>query len=151
MMNHCILYVEDDENDVFLLQVAFDEAGISQPLRVVRTGQEAIEYFRGQGIYADRSKYPLPCVTLLDLKLPGLSGLEVLAWMREKPALKPVAVIVLSSSSRPEDVAKAYQLGANSYIVKPVDVPERLRMAKLLQGWWLQLNQFAPPGETPDE
>ncbi len=148
MTSRSIVYVEDDENDVFLLHVAFEQAGITQPLRTVRTGQEAVSYFSGTEPYTDRAKYPLPDLILLDLKLPGMSGLEVLEWVRRQPALKTLVVVVLSSSSRLEDVAKAYELGANSYVLKPVDVPERLHLVKELQAWWLQLNQFAP-ARTP--
>ncbi len=144
MRNTGILYVEDDENDVFLLQLAFQQAGITEHVEVVHTGQAAIDYLQGSGVYEEREKYPLPDLVLLDLKLPGVSGLEVLGWIRARPDLRSIVVIVLSSSSRPEDVGRAYELGANSYVLKPVDVPERLQMAKLLQGWWLELNQFAP-------
>ncbi len=144
MRNTGILYVEDDENDVFLLQLALQQAGITEHVEVVHTGQAAIDYLQGNGVYEEREKYPLPDLVLLDLKLPGVSGLEVLGWIRARPDLRSIVVIVLSSSSRPEDVGRAYELGANSYVLKPVDVPERLQMAKLLQGWWLELNQFVP-------
>jgi CheY-like chemotaxis protein len=106
-----ILLVEDERNDVFLLQYAFEAAGIANPLRVVEDGQEAVEYLGGAGKYADRDQFPMPCLVLLDLKLPVKSGHDVLRWIQRQPALKALVVIVLSSSREKNDVDTAYQLG----------------------------------------
>lgn len=140
----CILQVEDEEPYVFLMQLMFERAAITNPLRVVSDGQMAISYLAGTGAYADREKHPLPSLVLLDLKLPKTSGFEVLKWIREQPGLKRLVVIVLSASSHPEDVERAYELGANSYIEKPLQIDRTLELIKLLKGWWLESNHFAP-------
>ena len=119
-----ILLVEDERNDVFLLQYAFETAGIANPLQVVEDGQEAVEYLAGNGKYGDREQYPLPCLVLLDLKLPVKSGHDVLRWIQHQRALQPLIVIVLSSSREDDDVNAAYTLGARSYLVKPLSMTE---------------------------
>src|SRR5579872_5806241 len=103
-----ILLVEDDQNDVFFLRYAFENVGIKNPLKVVVDGQEAIDYLAGVGAYADRQKFPLPALLLLDLKLPVKMGLDVLRWMQTKPDLGHLVVIVLTSSSDSGDVERAY-------------------------------------------
>jgi len=146
-----ILLVEDERNDVFFLEYAFQAAGITNPLQVVEDGQEAIDYLTGIGKFADRSQYPLPCLVLLDLKMPRRSGLDVLSWIQNQPELQMLIVIVLSSSRDKNDVDEAYQLGARSYVVKPLSLAERLELAKALKQYWLQLN--VPPrlqGCDPD-
>ena len=95
-MSNTILLVEDEENDVFFLKHAFEEVGVLNPLRVAQDGQEALDYLSGRGEYADRERFPLPCLILLDLKLPRVMGFEVLQWIREQPALKTLIVVVLS-------------------------------------------------------
>ena len=117
---HTILLVEDDSNDVLLLQRAFRRAGLTHALQVVSDGDQAVAYLGGQGQFNDRGKHPLPSLVLLDLKLPRRSGLEVLGWIRDqKPEVKNLPVIVLTSSRLSEDVDRAYSLGANSYMAKP--------------------------------
>jgi CheY-like chemotaxis protein len=144
-----ILHVEDDEQDVFLMRKAFRAAGIANPIRHVRDGEEALDYLGGTGAYADRKEMLRPHLVLLDLKLPGKSGLEVLEWIRAHPTLRAMVVIVFSSSPAPEDVERAYHAGANSYITKPADLDQYAEIAVLLKRWWLGYNQFAPVGGTP--
>lgn len=139
-MSKTILLVEDEENDVFFMQHAFKEVGILNPLQVAQDGQEAMDYLGGNGGYADRERFPLPCLTLLDLKLPGVMGLDVLKWMREQPALKTLIVIVLTSSRLGPDIERAYQLGANAYLVKPSRPPELREIATGIKQFWLALN-----------
>jgi CheY-like chemotaxis protein len=116
------LLVEDEENDVLMLQMEFKRAPVDIRLVAVEDGSKAIQYVEGKGIYADRATYPVPDVILLDLKMPRINGFEFLEWLRTKGPqehrLKPV--IVMSSSALKEDVERAYRLGANSYLVKPV-------------------------------
>jgi CheY-like chemotaxis protein len=138
-----ILLVEDDPNDVFLLQRAFRKAGFEHPVQAVGDGEEAVAYLTGAGSYADRAQFPLPLLVLLDLKLPRKSGLEVLAWLREQPALRRLPVVVLTSSREPADVNRAYDLGANSYLVKPLGFEALLDMVKSLNFYWLTLNEHA--------
>jgi len=144
-----ILHVEDDEQDIFFMQRAFKAAGIENPIQHVRDGEEAIDYLEGTGAFADRKGVLQPHLVLLDLKLPGKSGLEVLEWIRAHPILRAMVVIVFSSSPEPADVERAYHLGANSYIVKPIDLDQYAEIAILLKRWWLGYNQFAPLGGTP--
>lgn len=148
MNNRCILQVEDEETDIFLLKRAFSKAGITSPVNAVTDGQMAIDYLSGTGPYADREKHPLPCLVLLDLKLPKRSGFEVLEWLRGQPAFHRVVVVVFSSSNQPSDIDRAYDLGANSFIQKPCDMEHTLELAQLLKGWWLGYNRFAPVYES---
>lgn len=144
MTQTCILQVEDDANDVFLLQHAFQQAGITNPVRVATDGQMAVDYLAGTGPFANREKHPLPGLVLLDLKLPRRSGREVLQWIRAQPALSAVVVIVFTSSQYMGDVGLAYELGANSFILKPADAFHYTEIARLLKDWWLRHNLFAP-------
>jgi CheY-like chemotaxis protein len=135
-----ILLVEDERNDVFLLQYAFEAAGIRNPLQMVEDGQQAIDYLGRAGKYANRAEYPMPCLILLDLKLPMKSGHDVLRWIQQQPALQLLVVIVLSSSRNRNDVDEAYQLGARSYLVKPLTMNARLELARTIKHYWLQVN-----------
>jgi two-component system response regulator len=139
-----ILLVEDDPNDVFFLQYAFEGAGVTEPMRVVADGQKAIDYLAGAGEYANRAQYPVPSLVLLDLKLPSKPGLEVLRWIRSQPGMEGLLVVVLTSSKNPSDIADAYRLGARSYLVKPLSVAARLEMAKAIKEYWLRLNVCVP-------
>jgi CheY-like chemotaxis protein len=141
-MQH-ILLVEDNENDVFFARRAFKSAGVENPLHVAETGQEAIDYLSGTGKYADRSAYPIPALVLLDLKLPHVPGLDVLKWIQEQPALKRLIVIALTSSHLDVDIERAYELGANAFLVKPSNVELLTGMARAIDGFWLKLNR--PP------
>jgi CheY-like chemotaxis protein len=137
-----MMLVEDDESDVLLLRDAFDSVGADVRLHVAGNGQEAIDYLSGTGRYGDRRQYPMPWLMFLDLKLPLVMGFEVLAWVRQQPALCGLAVVILSSSSMPCDIQKAYLLGANSYLMKPVSHQARIDMARGIKSFWLQWNCF---------
>lgn len=113
-----VLLADDDENDLLLIQRAFARAGIPNPLRVVRDGQEAIWYLNGEGNYADRKKSPWPGLLLLDLKMPRMDGFDVLQWLQEPQHRKGLRVVVLSSSNEKSDVERAMELGADAYRVK---------------------------------
>src|SRR5438876_11011111 len=145
-----ILLVEDDEADILLLRRAFRNARIANSLVEVRDGQEAIQYLAGEGPYADRSRYPIPFLMLLDLRLPKLSGFEVLAWIREQPELAELIVVVLTGSDHVPDATKARDLGANSYLVKPGDFEELVQMVKRIKGRWLLLDSL-PEGDVSRE
>jgi CheY-like chemotaxis protein len=139
--NGSFLVAEDDENDVFFLQRAFQQAKIENPLHVVRDGQEAIEYLSGEGKFSDRSLYPLPHLFILDLKMPRKTGLDVLGWLHEHPELRCLPVLVLSSSAQRTDIEKAYELGANGFVVKPASLEKRVELAKLIGAFWLDFNE----------
>lgn len=150
--NHCcILQVDDDPNDAFLLHYAFTQVGISNSLRKVEDGSQAVAYLAGTGEFADRRKFPIPGLILLDLNLPGLTGHEVLKWMQAHPPLAPWVTIVLSSSDDDGDIERAYRLGANSYIVKPMGLHEWVELAQSLNAWWLKYNRFPHLRETASE
>jgi CheY-like chemotaxis protein len=149
MVEKCILQVEDEEADIFLLRHVFERAGITCPVRAVTDGQMALDYLTGAGKFADRRQYPLPCLVLLDLNLPKRAGLEVLAWIRAHPQFNHLVVVLFSSSALPEDLKRAYALGANSYIEKPSGMERTLELAQLLKGWWLGVNRYAPIDTVP--
>ncbi|HSU52578.1 MAG TPA: response regulator [Candidatus Dormibacteraeota bacterium] len=137
-----ILLAEDDTNDVVLLQRAFHKAGLRDCVRVVRDGEQAINYLSGKGIYADRDKYPLPYLLLLDLKMPGTDGFEVLQWARGETDLKRLLIVVLTSSNLQTDVDRAYELGANSYLVKPVEFDEMVNLIQRFEAYWTEINRI---------
>src|SRR6266436_9370444 len=136
-----VLVAEDDPMDVFLLERAFASAGVPASLRFVRDGQEAIDYLDVGAGYADRQANPLPDLMLLDLKMPRLNGFDVLVWLRKRPGLKRLLVTVLTSSDHPQDINRAYDLGANSYLLKPHNSQDLSDMVKRVQKYWLELNQ----------
>lgn len=142
-----VLLVDDSENDLLLTRAAFKAAGFNSPLHELRNGEEAIAYLKGAGHYSDRSKFPLPAVMLLDLNKPQKDGFEVLKWLRTQPEFKRMPVIVLSASKRTEDVERAFDLGANSYLVKPGAINELVAMARCLRDW-LRYNQFTPLNDS---
>ena len=126
-----VLHVEDDPNDRLLLSIVFKKVADGAILRTADDGQEAVDYLSGQGAYADRVEHPLPQVVLLDLKMPRMSGFEVLAWAKERPALERMPILVLTSSQEQSDIYRAYDLGAHSYLVKSVDLGH---MREIVQG-----------------
>lgn len=142
-----ILLVDDSENDLFFMQRAFKKAEFNQPLQMVHNGEEAIAYLNGDGPYSDRNKFPLPAVMLLDLNMPMKNGFDVLAWRRTQPAFKRLSVVILTASMRQEDVERAFDLGANSYLVKPSTMEDLPTMMQCLRNW-LQYNHFPPLNEV---
>ena len=136
-----ILLAEDDANDVLLIQRAFLRNLVANPVQVVRDGDEAVAYLSGQAPFADRERHPLPVLMLMDLKMPRRSGLEVLEWVRQQPGLKRLPIIVLTSSNQTPDINRAYELGANSYLVKPAGFDSLLDLVKNLDMYWLILNE----------
>ncbi|MFN7138665.1 MAG: response regulator [Limisphaerales bacterium] len=115
-----VLLAEDDSNDVFLLKRALKAAGVTNPVFVVRDGQEALDYLQGTGNFSDRSRFPVPGVIFLDIKMPRKNGFEVLQWIREASSIKSAAVVITSSSQLPADIERGQALGANFYLPKPI-------------------------------
>jgi len=141
-----ILLVEDNRMDVELTIDAFKEARLNNPIHVAKDGQEALDYLFGRGVYAARETYPLPRLILLDLKLPGIDGFEVLRQIKSTPRLKRLPVIVLTSSKEEGDRALSYDTGANSYLVKPISFQGFLEIVRQISDYWLTLN-IKPPLE----
>jgi CheY-like chemotaxis protein len=140
-----ILLVEDNEDDVFLMKRALKSAGITNPLYVVEDGQQAMDYLSGVGKYENRDANPAPSLVFLDLKLPIKGGFEVLTWIRAQEEVKNLVVVVLTSSNEPSDVKHAYDLGANSYVVKPPTATQLLELAKAFKWYWLEFNEYEQP------
>ena len=143
-----ILQVEDDPNDVFLFQRAMRKAGVPNPTHVASDGQQALDYLQGAGKFADREQFPLPALVLLDLKLPYVMGMEVLRWIRQQPGT-PMVVVMLTTSSKDEDIAAAYRLGANGFLVKPSEASKMEDMVKAISDFWLTHN--TPPQQSYKE
>jgi CheY-like chemotaxis protein len=131
-----VLLVEDDLNDIFLVKRAFKMARIQNPLQVVTDGQDAISYLRGEGKYADRETYCLPKLMVMDIKMPRKDGFEVLEWIKQDHLLRRIPVIIVSSSDNPSDINRAYELGANAYMVKPVSFRAVEHLFQSITQYW---------------
>jgi CheY-like chemotaxis protein len=146
-----ILLAEDNLDDVLLVRMAFRKAGFDHRIVVVCDGEVAIKYLKGKGRYADRTQFPIPQIFLLDLKMPKVSGFEVLAWRQRRAEWKCLPTIVLTSSYAEADVKRAYDLGANSFLTKPADFPEFVRIMKEVIHFWLYNSKLPTPGPfVPD-
>ncbi len=139
-----ILIVEDSPDDLFILKRAFRLAGTPNGLNSVENGQEAIDYLSGTAAFKDRLTYPFPSLVLLDLKLPIRHGLEVLAWIKRQPSGRGIIVIILTSSSEDKDVSRAYDLGANAFLVKPASAKELTELVRSVDLFWLRHNKYLP-------
>lgn len=137
-----VLHVEDDPNDVLLLQRAFKKTNGQARIHAVSDGDKAVSYLNGGENYQDREKHPLPNLILLDLKMPRKSGLEVLSWIRGQSRFKRTIVVVFTSSKHDQDINSAYELGANSYLVKPVGFDALIELVKMVNHYWGGLNQM---------
>lgn len=135
-----VLLAEDDSGAVLLLRRALRRCSVAVALQVVEDGEQAQAYLEGCGPYADRTRHPLPVLLLLDWKLPRRSGLEVLRWVREQPALDALPVVVLTSSAEGGDLRQAYAARANSYLQKPVSFEQLCARLDLLLTYWLHHN-----------
>jgi CheY-like chemotaxis protein len=142
-----VLLVEDEDDDIFFVQKAFEKAGIKDRLYVAMDGQQAIDYLSGQGQYSDRAAFPLPSLVILDLKLPKVWGMDVLKWIRSNPALRALPVVVFTGSDDALDAQRAFRLGANSYFQKPPDLERLYDLVPNLCDFWLKWNRL-PPLET---
>ena len=138
-----ILYAEDEENDVFFLKHAFKLAGLLHTVKAVPDGAQALEYLAGVGIFADRTQHPFPDLILLDINMPKQSGLDVLKWVRSQPHYKSLPTLILTSSSRAEDMERARQLGADDYLLKPSNPLKLVELATSLQEHWLSQSAIA--------
>ncbi len=148
MTNQAILLVEDSPDDVVLTLRALQQANILNEVVVARDGVEALDYLLGTGEHAGRDARILPAVVLLDLKLPKISGLEVLERLRSDERTQLLPIVILTSSKEEQDLISGYKLGANSYIRKPVDFNEFAAAVRQLGIYWLLLNE-KPPVQRP--
>jgi len=143
-----VLIAEDVQNDVELLQRSFDQAGIPVATHVVMDGEECIAYLAGRGKYSNREEYPLPDLLLLDLKMPRLNGFDVLKWIRAQESLSALRVVVLTSSERIRDINLAYELGANSFLTKPLNFIDFTNTVRVMLKYWLEHSR-KPEVERP--
>jgi CheY-like chemotaxis protein len=146
-MEHVYLIAEDDQDTQLLIQRAFRQADLSLPLYFTNDGQHTIDYLSGCGAYADRAQFPMPIVLLLDLKMPLRNGFEVLRWIRRQPKLRRLVVIMFSGSSLDSDVETAFDLGANSFVMKPVSFSELLQAIMAIHHYWFGCNHFPQSSE----
>jgi CheY-like chemotaxis protein len=150
--NPVILAAEDREEDVALIRRAFKKLNLLNPLQVVADGEQVVAYLQGEGVFSNRAEYPLPSLLLLDLKMPRMNGLEVLKWIREQPDFGALRIVMLTSSDDLKDINQAYELGANSFLVKPVEFDRFVALLNALQGYWLWMSKAPvisrPPTKT---
>lgn len=139
---HTVLLVEDDSNDVLFIRRAFLRVNPTVEIHIVKDGDAAVEYLKGAGEFSDRDRYPVPTLILLDLKLPRRSGTEVLQWIQQRDLVKRIPVVVLTSSRERLDVNLSYDLGVNSYLVKPVSFDALSEMIATVNAYWLGANEY---------
>jgi CheY-like chemotaxis protein len=138
-----LLLAEDEPDIVYFFRHTMKSLGMTNPLQVAKDGREALDYLGGVGDFADRRKFPLPGLTLLDLKMPRATGFEVLEQVRRWPETRMLIVLILSSSASEEDIAKAYALGANGYLIKPLRLETLAEVVGAIRNFWLTHN--CPP------
>jgi len=139
-----ILIADDDAQDAMLVQMAAQRAAVGLRLECVTDGEQAIDYLLGRAGYEDRKTHPFPSMMLLDLKMPRLSGFDVLDFVRRKPELRCLPIVIFSSSDDPKDIKRAYESGANSYLCKPHSSDDLSALLKALQDYWCKFNHFPP-------
>ncbi|MBJ6800857.1 response regulator [Geomonas propionica] len=139
-VNHTILVVDNDQDQAHFTKLALQRVGVITPVQSAKDGEEAIGYLSGRGAFQDRDSYPMPVLMLLDLKLPHISGVGLLSWLREQPALKRLPVVVLTTPVAEADLNRAYELGCNSFLFKPNSFNALLVMMQNLVQYWLGLN-----------
>ncbi|WP_438483083.1 response regulator [Oleiharenicola lentus] len=132
-----ILIVDDDENDLFFIEKAFRDVGVTEPIYLARGGEEGIAYMKGEGKFADRTKYVYPTFVMTDLNMPRVNGFAVLDYLKRHPDYGIIPTVIWSSSADPDDVKKSYHLGASSYHVKPTSLPELRSQLKVLHDYWM--------------
>lgn len=146
-MEHVYLIAEDDRDTQLLIQRAFKQADLASPLFFTNDGQHTMDYLQGREEYADRSRFPMPAILLLDLKMPFRDGFDVLRWIRAQPRLRKLVVIMFSGSSLESDVEEAFNLGVNSFVMKPVSFSELLQVIMAIHHYWFGCNHFPQPDE----
>lgn len=139
-----ILIADDDAQDAMLVRMAAQKAASGLRLECVSDGEQAIDYLLGRARYADRKTHPFPRMMLLDLKMPRLSGFDVLDFVRREPELRCLPIVIFSSSDDPKDIKRAYAAGANSYLCKPHSTDDLSALLKALEEYWCKFNHFPP-------
>jgi CheY-like chemotaxis protein len=143
-----ILLVDDSEDDRLIMRRAFRGAGVPTPVFMVGGGEEAIDFLSGTGKYSNRNDFPMPALVLLDIKMPGMDGLDVLRWIRVQPDLQTLRVVMLTSSNDPVDARTAYRFGANSFLTKSPDWERLVEIARSLEIYCSQATSSPPAPEV---
>jgi CheY-like chemotaxis protein len=138
-----VLLVDDNENDVLLMRHAFAAGDFQFPVNEVTGGEQAISYLKGEGVYSDRGKYPVPAMIILDLNMPRVNGFDVLTWIQSQSELGNIRVVVTTTSAEAKDIARAHGLGATCYIVKPMSLHDLGEMMRTLRAF-VRMDQFPP-------
>ena len=131
-----ILIAEDNDDDGYLIQQALKRVGLSHPTYVCGDGQETMDYLQGAGVYADRQRYPMPRMLIMDLRMPIVSGSDVLRWIKEHPKCAVIPTVILTSSENPMDIQQSDELGANAYLVKPPNIRALEEKLRRLDSFW---------------
>ena len=145
-----ILMVDDDKDDQMLTEKALKENGLRNPMRFLSDGEEMLDYLKRKGKFSTPESSPRPCLIILDLNMPRMDGRKALLFLKADPDLKKIPVVVLSTSRSEEDITRSYNLGADSFIVKPVDFNGLISMAESLKKYWLQVVEL-PPGNGKEQ
>lgn len=140
-----ILVVDDSEDDALFVRRALEKAGMGKSCQMVRDGEEAIRYLQGEGVYADRQTHPFPTLILSDLKMPRMSGFELLRWVRKHRECSVIPTILFTSSAVESDVREAYELGANAYMVKPTSAKEFEDLLRITYQYWTRCERPSRP------
>jgi CheY-like chemotaxis protein len=136
-----ILLIEDEATDAAMIRRGFEKVKVINPIFNAKSGDEALAYLSGTGQFQDRIEFPLPVLILLDLKLPGMTGLQILQWRRSQRDIKRIPVVVLTGDEDPSTINAAYDAGANSYLLKPGSPADIARVVDLIQRYWIGLNE----------
>lgn len=144
----CILIIDDSEDDRLFIRLAFKRLGVTDEIRLVSSGDEAVSYFNGENAFADRTQFPFPSLIITDLKMPKRDGFYVVEAIKKNANWCVIPVLVLSTSEDPDDVKRAYLLGANSYLVKPHEHTELQRLVGIAYTYWMEckMPKSAPNG-----
>jgi len=148
MADKIILLAEDSQDDEILFKRVLAKAGIVNPIHVVRDGAEALAYLKGEEPFSNREKYPLPDVLVSDIRMPKLNGFELLAWVQDQPHLNRLLRIVLTQLDQINDIEWAYQLGADTFLIKPLESAELLNLVNFFQGYWTVSSTTSHTGST---
>jgi two-component system response regulator len=135
---HCILVADDDTDDQFMLKEAFASLNFDKEIRTVENGEELLDYLNVKGKYSDAS-LPIPKLILLDLNMPKIDGRQCLRLIRASPQYSKIPIIIFSTSNNPEDISQSYELGANSYIIKPYSYNELVEIIDIIKKYWFSV------------
>lgn len=133
---HCILVADDDTDDQFMLKEAFSSLSFDKEIRTVENGEELLDYLGRKGKYSNDAFLPFPKLILLDLNMPKIDGRQCLRLIKENPEYCKIPIIIFSTSNNPEDISQSYELGANSYIIKPYSYNELVEIIDIIKKYW---------------